>query len=345
MARVVRPFGRALLIAFACVALRAAPIAGQTTREYRSLVDQYATGDGPSAMAALARWSRPVVADAVNAWASKLTTQQSIAAAMLHKELASRSIDDTPSFAAFHISIASRLLATDRRNERALAVKRRWYELVVSLYTSRALLTEAERFARDGLAAFPRDALLYVALGAIQELRLGFDQPDLRGILLDGGGASGRLTRALESTATDFRRAVALDDGLATAHLHLGWIRLLLHDNRAAEDFRAALMLAADDRDRCLARLFLGAAAERDRKLADAREEYVAAQALGAGYQTPFVALMRVEEALGHHARARDIAQAYAALQAQVEDPWWDYHLGGLDLDALAWLRHEAQGR
>jgi hypothetical protein len=344
MARVVRPFGRALLIAFACVALRAASVAGQT-REYRSLVDQYATGDGPSAMAALARWPRPVVADAVNAWASKLTLQQSIAAAMLHTELASRSIDDTPSFAAFHISIASRLLAGDRRNERSLTVKRRWYELVVSLYTSRALLTEAERFARDGLAMFPRDALLYVALGAIQELRLGFDQPDLRGILLDGGGPSGRLTRALESTATDFRRAVALDDGLATAHLHLGWIRLLLHDNRAAEDFRAALMLAADDRERCLAHLFLGAAAERDRKLADAREEYEAAQALGAGYQTPFVALMRVEEALGHHARARDVAQAYAGLPALVEDPWWDYHLGGLDLDALAWLRHEAQGR
>jgi hypothetical protein len=63
MARVVRPFGRALLIAFACVALRAALIAGQTTSEYRSLVDQYATRDGPSAMAAMARWSRPVVAE------------------------------------------------------------------------------------------------------------------------------------------------------------------------------------------------------------------------------------------------------------------------------------------
>ena len=82
-------------------------------------------------MAALARWPRPVVADAVNAWASKLTPQQSIAAAMLHTELAFGSIDDTPSFAAFHISVARRLLdaliAADRRNERALAVKRRWY--------------------------------------------------------------------------------------------------------------------------------------------------------------------------------------------------------------------------
>jgi hypothetical protein len=348
MARVVRPLGRALLIALGCVSLRASPIAAQTASEYRSLVEEYATRDGPGAMAALARWSRPVVADAVNAWASKLTPQQSIAAAMLHTELASTSIDDTPSFAAFHISLASRLLdaliAADRRNERALAVKRRWYELVVSLYTSRALLAEAERFARDGLGTFPRDASLYVALGAIQELRVGLDHPDLRGVL-DNSRPMSRLTRALESTAADFRRALALDGGLAAAHLHLGWIRFLLHDNRAADNFRAALALAANESERYLAHLFLGAVAERDNKLADARAEYEAAQAPGAGYQTPFVALVRVEEALGHHARARDIAQAYAALPTQVEDPWWDYHLGGLDLAALAWLRHEAQGR
>ena len=300
-------------------------------------------------MTALARWSRPVVINAVNAWASKLTPQQLIAAAMLHTELASRVIDNTPSLASFHIGTASRLLdaliAGDRRNERALAVKRRWYEFIVSLYTSRALLNEAERFARDGLADFPRDAVLWVAFGAIQEMRLGFDEPDLRGVLPDNSRALTRLTRSFDAAASNFRRALAIDNGLATAHLHLGWVHFILHDSRAAEDLRAALAQAPDDGVRYLAHLFLGAVAERDKRLADARQEYEAAQAIGPAYQTPFVALIRVEEELGHHARARELAQTFAELPLKVEDPWWDYHLGRPDLAALAWLRHEAHGQ
>ena len=356
MAHVVRRFGRnlrliAVVIAIACVALLgAAPIAAQTTGDYPSLVEEYARGGDQGAVAALARWSRPVVINAVNAWASKFTPQQLVAAAMLHTELASRVIDNTPSLAAFHIGTASRLIdalnAADRRHERGLAVKRRWYEFIVSLYTSRALLAEAERSALDGLADFPRDAVLFVALGAIQEMRVGFDEPDLRGAALpDNTRAFTRLTRSLESAASNFRRALAIDNGLATAHLHLGWVHFILHDGRAAEDLRAALAQAPDDGVRNLAHLFLGAVAERDKKLTDARQEYEAAQAVGPACQTPFVALIRVEEELGHHARARELAQTFAELPLKVEDPWWDYHLGRPDLAALAWLRHEAHGQ
>lgn len=351
MAHAVRRFGRSLqLIAIVWVALlRAAPIAAQTTSDYPSLVEQYAMGNDTGSMAALVRWSRPLVTNAVNAWASKLTPQQLIAAATLHTELASRVIDSMPSLASFHIGTAGRLIATltaggDRRHERGLAVKRRWYEFVVSLYTSRALLAEAERFARDGLADSPRDAVLWVARGAIQEMRLGFDEPDLRGSRPDNGRTWIRLTKALESAGADFRRALAIDNGLATAHLHLGWVHVILHDSRAADDLRAALAQPGDDGVRCLAHLFLGAVAERDKKLTDARQEYEAARALGPSYQTPFIALIRVEEELGHHARARELAQDFAALPLKVEDPWWDYHLGSPDLAALAWLRHEAQG-
>jgi tetratricopeptide (TPR) repeat protein len=327
--------------------LPAVPIAAQTTSDYRSLVEQYATSDDPSPLAALARWSRAAVTDAVNAWASKLTSQELIAAVMLHTQLASTVIDDMPTLASFHISTASRLLDVlnggARRNERTLAVKRRWYEFVGSLYRSRAQWNEAERFARDGLFAFPRDAVLHVALGEIQETRLSFEEPDLRGALPDNSRALTRLTRSLESAATEFRRALALDAGLATAHLHLGWVRFLLHDGRAPEDLRTALAQATDDGVRYLAHLFLGAVAERDKKLDEARQEYEAARALGAARQTAFVALIRVEEALGHHGRARDLAKGYAELPFKAEDPWWDYHLGGIDHAALAWLRHEAE--
>jgi tetratricopeptide (TPR) repeat protein len=352
MAHVVRRFGRThqLIALISLALLRAAPIAAQTSGDYPSLVEQYATGNDTGSMAALGRWSRPLVSNAVNAWASKLTPRQLVAAATLHTELASRVIDSTPLLASFHIGTARHLIDTlnaggGRGRERGLAVKRRWYEFVVSLYTSRALLAEAERFALDGLADFPRDAVLWVALGAMQEMRLGFDEPDLRGSLPDNGRAWTRLTKALESAGADFRRALAVDNGLAAAHLHLGWVHFILHDGRAADDLRAALAQPGDDGVRCLAHLFLGAVAERDKRLTEARQEYEAAQALGPAYQTPFIALIRVEEELGHHARARELAEAFAALPLKVEDPWWDYHLGSPDLAALAWLRHEASGQ
>ncbi len=355
MAHVVRPIGRSLplitvVIAIACVApLRAAAVAAQTAGDYRTLVEEYAHGGDQRAMTALARWPRPVVTSAVNSWASKLAPDELIAAAMLHTELGAKIVDDTPSLASFHVGTARHLIdvlmAGGRGHERGLVVKRRWYEFVVSLYTSRARLAEAERFALDGLADFPRDAVLWVSLGAIQELRVGFDEPDLRAIPRpDNSRISMRLTRSLESAASDFRRALAIDNGLATAHMHLGWVHFIVHDDRAADDLRAALAHATDDGTRCLAHLFLGAVAERDRKLNDARQEYEAAQAVGAAYQTPFVALIRVEEELGHHARARELAEAFTALPVMLEDPWWDFHLGSLDLAALAWLRHEAQG-
>ena len=126
MARAVRRIGRSFpLIAPVCVALLcAAPIAAQTAGEYRALVERYATSDDPNTMAALARWSRPAVTDAVNFWTSTLTSQELITAPVLHTELASTLIDHTPALASFHMGTARRLLdalsAGDRRNERAL---------------------------------------------------------------------------------------------------------------------------------------------------------------------------------------------------------------------------------
>ena len=39
---------------------------------------------------------------------------------------------------------------------------------------------------------------------------------------------------------------------------------------------------------------------------------------------------------------ARELAAEYAQRRDNLEDPWWDYRLGGSATDALPWLRHEA---
>jgi hypothetical protein len=64
---------------------------------------------------------------------------------------------------------------------------------------------------------------------------------------------------------------------------------------------------------------------------------------VGARYQTAYVALSRVEEALGHSDRARAVAQDYVQLTDKADDPWWDFRLGGFNSGALRWLRIEAR--
>src|SRR5262249_42426135 len=134
---------------------------------------------------------------------------------------------------------------------------------------------------------------------------------------------SSRNARVLESASADFRRAIAYDDSFATAYLHLGWVRFVAHDDRSCVDFESALARAADDVERYLAHLFLGACDERRGALDDARSHYEAAMHLGSRYQTAYVALSRVNEALGRHARAQAIAREYASLDRKLEDPWW----------------------
>ena len=146
----------------------------------------------------------------------------------------------------------------------------------------------------------------------------------------------------MEAAAADFQRALDLDPALAVARLHRGWIHHRLGDSRAAQELDAALNRATDNDVRYLAHLFRGAAAEAREDLERARVEFEAAKDLGA-HQTSYVALGRVETALGHAARARELAVEYAQLAEKNQDPWWDYRLGGFTSGALDWLRHEAR--
>ncbi len=182
-----------------------------------------------------------------------------------------------------------------------------------------------------------REPLLYVARGALEEIRIGMTFVDQR-----SANQVARRDRAYEAAAADYRRAIRFDESLAVAHLRLGWVHFTLHDDRARENFEAALARATDPRDRYLAHLFLAAVAERDNKLDDAQRKYEAAREAGPGCQTPYIALTRVEGALGRTARAREIAASLTALPEKSNDPWWDFHLGGFDQASQTWLRAES---
>ena len=119
-------------------------------------------------------------------------------------------------------------------------------------------------------------------------------------------------------------------------------MRFFLEDKRAKTDLEAALADATDDTIRYLAHLFLGGLAERERRLAEARREYEDARAVGPGFQTPYVALTRIEAALGHDALAREQAITAVQLMKTDDDPWWDFRIG-FDRESLRWLRAEAR--
>ena len=108
------------------------------------------------------------------------------------------------------------------------------------------------------------------------------------------------------------------------------------------DDLDAALRTAGSDDVRYLAHLFLGAGDEHRQDLESARQHFEAAHRLGP-YQTSAVALGRVEAEIGHADRARAIAAEYAAAPNALEDPWWNYELGGFEPGAITWLRAEAR--
>jgi tetratricopeptide (TPR) repeat protein len=322
----------------AVVALAMAQAAGlgaQPANDYLGLVNQYASGDANLAITQLASWQRLIVAESVHRSTAKLQPQLRAAAAMLHTDVALVTLDSLPALSGFHLETARRLLKNLGNRPEFLQW---WYELVSTMYASRGSMDEALAAVREGLSRFPRDAALHVTSGVLIEMRLSFVEGDLQGLPRVHIGSRRELTAA----AAEYRQALEIDSELSPAWLRLGWVHFLLQDERASGEIAAALDRATDTRTRYLAHLFLGAVAEREGRLLDARREYEAARDAGVTYQTPYVAISRIEEALGHHAMAHEVAEAWASLP-RTDDPWWDHHLGGVDRSALAWLHQEAR--
>jgi tetratricopeptide (TPR) repeat protein len=334
--------GLALIAAAIAALLSAAPARAQPSNSYIALVDRYAAGDATGALTELTRWSAAAAKKAVAEQADHLAPPRQRAAVMLHTDFAYAAlVARATADASTHVGLARRLITAmksgEGAGERARRFEARWFAFVASMYTAMAKLDVADGLVRDGLGLYPRDARLHVARGAIREMNATINAADPR-----SGNQLSRNSRWFDTAAADYRRAIDYDDALAVAHLHLGWVRFVARDDRSGADFEAALARADDDDTRYLAHLFLGAFAERHDRLEEARTHYAAAMQVGVHYQTAYVALSRVEEALGHSARAQEYARSFASLAEHREDPWWNYHLGGFDQASLDWLRAEA---
>jgi tetratricopeptide (TPR) repeat protein len=328
-----------LLLSLASPAIRA-----QSSPSYDELAREYAQGgvDAQHAVLQIAALPQPRIVALIGQEARHLSDSRQRAAVMLHTDTAYAQLlagaDDS---ALFHLAAARRVFAAMKENgrgdARAQAFERRWFAFAAGMLTSNSLLDRADFMIRDGLTLYPREARLYVARGALQETRIMLRRADPR--------ESRQITvrdRGLEASAADYRRAIEYDPMLAAAHLRLGWVHLLQHDGRARANIERGLAVASDSVDRYLAYLIRGGIAERENRFEDAVGEYESARTIGPACQTPYIALARVETALGRESRAREIVAAFTALTEKAGDPWWDFHLGAFDATTLTWLRREA---
>jgi tetratricopeptide (TPR) repeat protein len=326
----------------------APPARAQNVEGYLALARRYAAGQGDDATQDLARWSRLEVASASAIAVMTGTTPDLLATTMLHTDLANSIIDTEPDFARFHLNMAARTLTVasgriGQRNRLAPFVSR-WYRLVASVYTSCELLNEATAHIQRGLDIFPDDAPLFVARGVVLEVTVRKRLlADWRRDTVFGATNREAIESALKRATDQFMRALSLDLHNAEAHLHLGWVRLFLGDGRARAELDAAIADARDDRVRYLAHLFLGGLAEHEKHLEEARQHYESARTLGPEFQTPYVALSRVEQAIGDDGRARELALIGLGLDKRDgDDPWWDHRIG-FDRESLLWLRDEVR--
>ena len=333
--------------AVAAILLFGAVASAQNPGTYVTVVEQYAAGEVSGAIALFANSTPRLSGDIVTSMRA-LPDRQVRAAIVMHTELAAAGIrDGNVSPATIHLANAQRLLdiltGDVRRRAASQVFAIRWYAFVANIWSGQARFETAFASVRNGLAVFPRSAELYAVRGTINEMRGSMVDVNPRyAVTREAERASRDSIRLMESAAADFQRALDIDPELALAHLHRGWIHHRLGDRRAAPELEAALKTATDDSVRYLGHLFRGAAAEVANDLETARLQFEAAKMLG-GYQTAYVALGRVETALGHAERAREIAAEYARLPDKAEDPWWDYRLGGFTTGALDWLRREAR--
>jgi tetratricopeptide (TPR) repeat protein len=353
MAHRIRPRGRSVALIGAALLVAAAvcsPAAAQDAKDYDHLVDTYAAGHLNEAVSVLARWPRENITAAVRGITRMAPSGPGAparlrAATMLHTDLAAAVLNSDSNLSEFHFGLAHGLVnllaAKKEQMSGSQEFVKRWYEFAPTLYFLTLNPERASWLLREGLDRSPGDPILYFYSGIIIEMIGAL--PTVAAVRGRGFSPVLRGDKQLEAAADAYRRALAVDDHLAVVRLHLGWVRFRQHDSRARADFEAALADATDTPTRYLAHMFLGAVAEREQRLADALREYEEARTAGPAYQTAYVAICRIAEALGDSERARQTALTFVAIEKR-EDPWWDYHLGGLNMAALEWLRAAAHG-
>ena len=232
-----------------------------------------------------------------------------------------------------------------RRHGHAIAerIDRRDFDVALAAASlSLGFPATACSFAEEARRRAPLDAEVHLVLGCAAETRA-------RELAL--GRQDSEAGRRREQAERALRDALALDPGLQEARLRLG--QLLVDQGRLAE---AEAFLdevdagAADDRQRYLARLFLGRLAAARGRVDDAAGFYRRALEAWPDSQAARLALAQALEQSSGPSVAWPLVAGSLAASGRLDrtrDPWWAYLFGppGQAQASLERLWNEALGR
>lgn len=328
--------------------------AAVVSAEYEGLIRQYAAGEREAAVAALATW-RPGELDrqvralqasspgpACASCPDRIGSLPLKAAVMLH---ADRDMLDRPRSAATEQSRpctgeqarrAGQIAAilTARGDAREFA--RRFFLAMAQRNQWDFCLDTAQQWARDGLAHFPRDAALLLALGSTLEEKATLAAlPPSTPTLLSGfrrtrgvTDPTGDRTRWFGDAERILSAAVAADPRMVEARIRLGRVQWrLAKDELARPTLEEAVREGGPPPLPHLAHLFLGQALERAGRAREAARQFEEALRLEPESQCAAVALSHALLAAGDAPGARrplEEALVHAGRRRE-RDPYWDY--------------------
>jgi tetratricopeptide (TPR) repeat protein len=374
-----------LMLAFAGLVPAAPPRQSSPAQDLATLSEQYRHGDATAAVLRFATWDDKRLAEATlfvsnpkrvartledATLARSLNAPFSLASlVLLHTEVAilagtmtalppaSPALADRHAAAALrHVQTLTRQAATDPGIR---AFCRRWYVLVISVYSQFWRTADARVLARAGREAFGDEAEFLLAAGSVAETQMGpYEDVDAARTALAPAPVSradclvvpgGVVTEDRRDAEQSLRRALALDPPLVEARLRLGHVLLL--ENRPTEAQPELERALADARGADhtfvahLAALFLGQLHERARRVDAARNAYETAISISPDGQSAHLAIGRLLVASGRQdegwAAVRRMLGEGDGTRSPGQDLWQLYR--GAQFwqaeDRLQWLR------
>lgn len=316
---------------------------------YAAAVRVYAaTGEPAAAVEGIRDWSIDRFGDAVREYAMRADAALDVAA-VLQLEFGMLSVTAAPDLASQHLDLGHELVRGLRAraltpwrmsNEAAAAFAERWHLAAVSVFLYANDAGRAGPFIDRGLELMPASADLRLMAGIASELRglsLGVD--DRSGILTRGTRAQEERNRLLRWAENAYRQLLTDQPAFARARVRLGRLLWTLgRSGPAVVELERARTDALEPSQQYLAAMFLGGLHDEKGEHDAARTAYEQALAIVPGSQAATVALGHLDVMAGRPDRAQARAHAFLSLPPAA-DPWWTYENGGIQWEAVYWLR------
>lgn len=311
---------------------------------YLAAVRTYvATRDAGKAVTELQGWSKAQFTTAIEGLIKRGDQRLIEAAALLQLEIGLGVVQRFPASAMGYCELGHTLLNSLSPSADRDTVRSNWHAVAASAFLMMNDAALARPWVDRGMRSAPASARLLLLSGLVDEVRAEALNPRWFNPGVRQTRAS-REYRALLSTAElRYRSALKQDPVFAHAAIRLGRVSWLLGKGADARSIlEQARVRSTKPADVYQAALFLADLQREAQDLAGARDSYERALAARPNSQLATVGLGYLYLLDGRPDRAQALAQSFAAHSATDTD-WWTQRNGGVDQEALTWLRERVR--